>query len=66
MAEKVLNGCDFNLNLTEYKTKKGQFNNCPFTNVNPQTHIVLNARLNKEMKFYGVFKKFKNVILKYL
>jgi len=24
--------------------KKGQFNNCPFTNVNPQTHIVLNAR----------------------
>ena len=24
--------------MSSIKTKKGQFKNCPFTNVNPQTH----------------------------
>jgi len=48
--------------------KKGQFNNCPFTNVNPQTHIVQNARCTNEQKrsdFSKVCQKFFWVLSPY-
>ena len=44
----------FKKDLMGLEKKKGQFNNCPFTNVNPQTH-----RQNAQ-KFHYREKNIKN------